>query len=95
MTDWINIEDQQPEDQQPVYYWFGVFNEICEGYFEICKDEYFEGSRIFYNHSGYLGDDVTWWMPREELPEGVRLIQNGPTKEQKAACKYHPYPRVK
>jgi hypothetical protein len=95
MSEWIHIDEQRPEENQPVYYWFGFWNQVYEGFYqtgdsEIIDGEEYGGGNVFYGEGGFLGDDVTWWMPREELPEGVVFCPAGPTKKQKAACKYHP-----
>jgi hypothetical protein len=95
---WISIEDQKPEEGQPVYYYFGVFDSVYDGYYKSYSDEYYPqgiSSDIFYSALGFLTDDVTWWMLREELPEGVSFFPAHPTDEQKAQCKYHPYPESK
>ena len=92
--EWIDIRDKEPEDGQMVYYWFGFFNKVYTGFYEKYReDDYPEGiySNIFFSDKGFLTDDITWWMPREELPEGVDLYPTGPTDEQKRNCKYHSF----
>lgn len=95
MTKWIHIDERKPEQNEPVYYYFGVWDEVCAGFFEVStEEEEIEGMNVFYGvDGGFLGDDVTWWLPRMELPEGIYFDPTPPTDEQKANCKYHPYPR--
>lgn len=90
MAEWIHIDEQEPEQGQAVYYWFGFWDRVSAGFFKVSDEEGFEGMQIFFGEKGFLGDDVTWWMPREELPEGVTFTPAPPTAEQKARCKYHP-----
>jgi hypothetical protein len=90
MSEWKHIDQEQPTQGQPVYYWFGAWDKIYSGFFEVSEDEECKGMFFFYGKSGFLGDDITWWMPREELPDGVEFLPEGPTDEQKANCKYHP-----
>jgi len=90
MSKWYHIDEKVPEQGQSVYYWFGVWDQVYEGKFEISTDPDFCGMKVFYGNSGFLGDDVTWWMPREELPEGIRFTPAPPSPEQKARCKYNP-----
>ena len=95
---WIDIRDKEPEDGQLVYYWFGFFDCVYTGHYEQYYDEYYPigvYSNVFYNDEGFLTDDVTWWMPREKLPEGVYLYPTGPTDEQKCNCMYHPLKKGK
>jgi hypothetical protein len=94
MTTWLHIDEHKPEQHQPVYYWFGVWDCVYEGFFEESEEEEIKGMYVFYGvDGGFLGDDVTWWLPRIELPEGIYYDPAPPTDEQKASCKYHPYPR--
>ena len=80
MSEWIDIKDQEPEDEQKVIYFFdvcGVFRGIYtkEGYPEEFYGPGYEDaySNCFSSKSGFLCDDVTHWMPdddRLELPKG-------------------------
>lgn len=93
MSEWLRIDEHTPEENQPVYYYFGVFDCVYAGFYQKYYDEdYPEGvfSDCFYSKSGFLTDDVTYWMPREELPEGVYFTPVHPTEYQKETCKYHP-----
>jgi hypothetical protein len=93
---WLRIDEQKPKDAQLVFYYFGVFDKVYKGMYSsevfnlpdedettiTCNIDYFGG------RSGFLGDDVTYWMPREDgdnYPEP-------PTSLQKSQCLYHPIP---
>lgn len=91
---WNHIDEKKPTHGQAVFYYFGVFNQVYAGWYADGEEEEEAFScNIFYSKRGYLGDDVTWWAEREELPEGVTFDPTPPTDEQKRNCKYHPYPR--
>lgn len=71
---WIKIEDQKPEEGQKVFYYFeytgvnrGKYSrvDISEG----CGEGAF--ADCFYGEKGFLGDDVTHWMPDDggDLPQ--------------------------
>lgn len=91
---WQHIDESKPMVNQPVYYYFGVFDSIYEGFYERYSDKYYkEGlfSDVFYSDNyGFLTDDITWWMPRIILPENIIFTPSPPTDEQKVKCKYHP-----
>ncbi len=85
MNEWKNIKIEKPKENQPVYYYFDVFDKVYEGFF--CTEDNSElfdeplgtyVSNIFYSKHGWLADDITWWMPREE--NSVKPIFNK-TKE--------------
>ena len=61
MSDWIVMNKRSPIDGQPVIY-----------YFEFCgvNRGHFAAPDTFYGRKGFLGGDVTHWMPDEgqELP---------------------------
>lgn len=87
---WLRIDEQKPEEEQEVFYWFGAFDKVYAGKFvtEVIDDVGPTPFEIdyFYDEGGFLGDDVTYWMPRNEgdpLPEH-------PSKELKKQCRYHP-----
>jgi hypothetical protein len=72
---WINIHDEKPYDDEPVYYYF--HNKVFYGFYfkEDVSCLYLMpygtySSNIFYGRSGFLSNDVTWWMPREDT-EGI------------------------
>jgi len=70
--DWINIEDQVPEDGQLVLTYFDILDNKIEisRYKNLLgtEDEIF-GHNMFHNRSGWLTDDVTHWMPLPEPPK--------------------------
>lgn len=68
---WINIYEQAPDDDQEVLGYFDVFDNI-----EVYKyknvsgeDDGIFGTHCFYNKSGFLTDDIVWWMPLPEKPK--------------------------
>lgn len=73
---WINIKEKKPEENQEVWYYFEHFNRVYSGkysredvssMYEKPDGTYF--SDVFYGKSGFLSDDVDWWMPRKEGEE--------------------------
>lgn len=63
--EWIKIEDQLPEENKKLFYYF-EWTGVNRGY-------YTQGAyktNIFYGEKGFLSDDVTHWMydDGEELP---------------------------
>lgn len=73
---WIHIEDQKPEIGQKVFYYFGFYDKVYEG---IYSQEYYNKELYpncimdcFSGKSGFLCDDVTFWMPctkRDKIPD--------------------------
>ena len=60
MSEWIKIEDEVPDLNQIVWYFFDVVG--------VHKGNYYGLGEIgheFGNDYGYLSDDVTHWMPYE------------------------------
>lgn len=89
---WLRIDEQLPENEQDVFYYFGVFDQIYEGKY-FSQETNFDDEdgpmytlNIFGGKCGYLSDDVTYWQPRVEGQECPEM----PTPEQKATCRYHP-----
>lgn len=92
MSKWLHIDNEIPFDGEDVFYYFAYFDEVYEG-------KYFEGKpqdvggnmitfsdNIFCSPKGFLGDDVTYWMPRSPNdPE-----PEPPSDEEKKNDKYHP-----
>lgn len=79
MTKWINIHDKTPEDGQKVITYFEFSGIEIATYRDVSKDievingkEYVGlfGKNMFYNRSGFLTDDVEWWMPLPDIPKG-------------------------
>jgi hypothetical protein len=77
MRSWIEITNKKPKHKQPVFYYF-KYTGVHAGYYKETEipEEAFNQKGIFmdcfYGDSGFLCDDVTHWMPREEgdkLPE--------------------------
>jgi hypothetical protein len=66
---WLNIDMTVPDEGQEVWYYFGFFDHIYSGKHRSFREEgYAPGvmSHCFFGASGFLTDDVTWWMPRVE-----------------------------
>jgi hypothetical protein len=88
---WISISDKLPEEKQPVFYYFGVFDCVYAGFYQSDKinfgDDRWYDSNCFYSDKGFLSDDVTFWQPREE---GQELPKSPPTWLRRM-CRYHPY----
>jgi len=62
MDKWILVKDALPEEEQQVIYFFkdvGV---------HIGKFTREETTNIFYGKKGWLGNDVTHWMPYRPGP---------------------------
>lgn len=63
MSEWISVEDRLPDQGQPVIYWFSLLG-VFAGKFERLN-----GTNLFSGERGFLGDEVTHWMPLPEPPE--------------------------
>lgn len=88
-TQWINIKDQQPQDHQDVWYYFGVFDKVYQGKYVLNSDTWTDDENVehtfhmncFYG-SGFLNDDVMFWMPYNEgdstpeRPDCLLLLQD-------------------
>jgi hypothetical protein len=70
---WLDINIETPYNNEPVYYYFDVFDRVYVGYF--CQEDVSfvynkpygtYKSNIFYSKHGFLSDDVKYWMPRED-----------------------------
>ena len=67
---WIHINDQRPENEQDVFYFFEVLG-VYKGKYERSQypEELFDEGHepvfgnTFYGKKGWLTDDVTHWMP--------------------------------
>ena len=75
--DWINIRDKTPNSGDKVLTYFefsGIeihtYKDVSEEIEVINGEEHkgIFGNNMFYNKSGYLTDDIEWWMPLPELP---------------------------
>jgi Protein of unknown function (DUF551) len=91
MRKWIRIDEQLPADGQDVFYYFGHFDEVCKGKYRKGMPENVGGEMItiadnFFIGNGFLGDDVTYWMPRK--PGDV--VPEAPSGEEKYKDLYHP-----
>lgn len=62
---WISVTDRLPTEGQRVIYYFEIVG-IHIGKYKKGED----GTNIFWGPSGYLGDDVTHWMPLPPTPTG-------------------------
>lgn len=88
---WLRIDEQTPEDGQDVWYYFGIFDKVYAGKYSRIRDkDYPEGvySHCFFDETGFLTDDVTYWYPR-----GGGIVQLEPFRpslRERAACLYHP-----
>lgn len=96
MTKYLRIDKQKPEEGQKVYYWFGAFDQVYAGWYShVTEDD--NGYDVydydcFYDKTGFLCNDVTYWKPRDEdnMEDGYSPNQVHPTLEQKATCIFHP-----
>jgi hypothetical protein len=73
MSKWIDIKLEKPYNDEPVYYYFNVFDKVYRGFYceedvsHIFNEPYGTyKSDCFYGKSGFLCDDVKYWMPRED-----------------------------
>lgn len=87
---WINLHQQKPEQKQPVFYYFGAFDCVYAGFYvsqivHMGNHHEYE-SNCFYSDKGFLGDDVTWWQPREE----GQVKPERPSEELRRQCRYWP-----
>jgi hypothetical protein len=71
VKNWISIKDKKPRKGQRVWYYFHFFKRIYAGKYmlddvsDICnKPKGTCFSNVFYGKSGWLSDDVNYWMPR-------------------------------
>jgi hypothetical protein len=64
---WHRITDTAPDDHAQVWYYFDLLG-VFAGRYESMKDTTF-GRHCFIGSRGYLIDDVTHWMPREDGDE--------------------------
>ncbi len=87
---WIKITDQNPTDQQDVWYYFGVFDRVYKGKYTINQDSWTDEDNAehtfqmdcFYGNGGFLNGDVMFWMPcnegdtTPERPDDVMLLED-------------------
>jgi len=68
---WININEQRPTHEQLVIAYFDVHDSMeIYKYFDISKEEDgLYGHDLFTNNSGFLTDDIEWWMPMPDKPQ--------------------------
>jgi len=64
---WIDIKDQKPDKGQEVWYYFHG-NVYAGRYYQ---EYYWPGTLgdVFYGKSGFLTNDVKYWMPRSKGQE--------------------------
>ena len=67
---WLNINEFAPEDGQQVLAYFEVFDSIeIYTYRDLMKsEEEVIGKHMFFNRTGFLTDDIIWWMSLPEKP---------------------------
>ena len=72
--EWINIFEQAPENGQRVLAHFEMFNTIEIYTYKNVSDEEegIFGTHCFYNHKGFLTDDIVYWMPLPENPPPIQ-----------------------
>lgn len=80
---WIRIDEKLPEEGQKVFYYFEVFKQVYDGFYTKDKEM---GFNVFHGDHGFLGDDVTYWMPRNDGDQEP----NPPSEEERRKCLYHP-----
>jgi hypothetical protein len=87
---WIHINDQKPEEDQEVFYFFAFLGSYRGKYklIEYPSEMFSEGDEpvygdCFYGDDGFLTDDVTHWMPDDgrevfpDVPEGYIQVADG------------------
>jgi len=75
---WINIYNRAPEEGQRVLTYFDVFDRIeIHTYNNVSqKDDGIFGTHLFFNKSGFLTDDIVYWMPLPEKPNELEDYDN-------------------
>ena len=68
MSKWISVEDRFPEEGQRVIYYFERTG-IDIGKYWQGKKNYDKGINYFGGNRGFLGGDVTHWMPLPDSPK--------------------------
>ena len=67
---WISIEDEAPEQERNLLYFFECTG-VCAGrYYGIEADYCPETGHVFASHDGWLTGDVTHWQYFPDAPEG-------------------------
>jgi len=65
---WINLEDESPEEDKLLLYYFSAIG-IGVGYYYGREDEYSSANNhVFGGIAGFLTGDVTHWMYAPEFP---------------------------
>jgi hypothetical protein len=80
-NEWQDIKKSKPAENQPVWYYFEVFDKVYDGYYsrEDVSDLYNKPAGTYYTdcfsgRHGWLCDDVDYWMPREEGQEKPKFV---------------------
>ena len=81
--EWLRIDQKKPGQNQKVWYWFEVSKKVFSGIYRQGGEDH-GAYDIFMGERGFLGDDVTWWMPRAD-----ETVPEPPTFAQRCACLYH------
>ncbi len=83
---WIDIMQEKPKEGQSCWYWFEVFKKVYAGKYSKVDETPLIGD-MFYDPKGYLTDDVTWWMPKEDGDDEKPVP---PSDALRSKCHYHP-----
>lgn len=71
--EWINVWEKHPENGQKVLGYFQEFDSMeVYTYKNVAhEDDGIFGTHCFYNRSGFLTDDIVYWMPLPENPPKI------------------------
>ena len=68
---WISIEDETPEQERNLLYFFDCTGVSAGFYYGIEPDYCPETGHVFGGHDGWLTGDVTHWQYFPDRPEGT------------------------
>jgi hypothetical protein len=70
MSNWINIDDEIPEQERLVIYFFDMTGTSLGFYFGRDEDYPSSNNHVFGGNFGWLTGDVTHWCYIPDYPEG-------------------------
>lgn len=65
MSEWIRTSDRLPDEGQAVFYYFSGVG-VHSGHYRFYPEDGPVLGQVFHGPRGFLGGDVTHWMPRSE-----------------------------
>ena len=68
--EWISIEDEAPEEERNLLYFFECTGVSAGRYYGIEPEYCPETGHVFGSHDGWLTGDVTHWQYFPDAPEG-------------------------